>query len=343
MVETMDIGIRMPPCLRTDVLAGFARRVEELGFDTLYVPDSQTLWRDAYLTLYAAALNTSSLHLTTAVSNVVTRHSTVIAGLTRSIDEIAPGRFTLGLGTGHSSVEPIGAPPSRGSELREAVAQIRRLVMGEEVQYGHGRARIRDPRPDGVPIQIAATGPRNLRLAGEIGDGAILLSGVAEQPLRQSIAQIRAGATDAGRDPESVGVTVCSHAMVTDDVERDARILKPVVATLAQKGGQASLRALGIEVEVPDVVPEVSPDLIHAEDWDLAVEVSSRWISDADAAIFAQGFCLFGTPEEIVDRLAVVAGLGVQAVFLQHVGSWDLPHQLMEAVGEQVIPLLRER
>lgn len=340
MGATMDIGLRMPPCQSTRALAGFARQVEAAGFDTLYVPDSQTLWRDAYLTLYAAALGTDSLRLTTAVSNVVTRHPTVIAGLARSIDEIAPGRFTLGLGVGHSSVEPIGAPPSRGAELREAVEQIRRLVRGEEVRYGEGRARIRDPRPGGVPIQIAATGPRNLRLAGAIGDGAILLSGVAEESLRLAIEHIRAGAVEAGRDPASVSVTVCSHAMVTDDIERDARILKPVVATIAQKGGQASLRALGIDVAVPDVVPEVSPDLIHAEDWDLAVEVSSRWISDADAATFARGFCLFGTPDDIVGRLAVVRDLGVQAVFLQHVGSWDLPHQLMETVGERVIPLL---
>lgn len=267
----------------------------------------------------------------------------MIAGPASSIDEIAPGRFTLGLGTGHSSVEPIGTPPSRGSELRDAVGQVRRLVRGEEVRYGEGRARIRDPRPDGVPILMAATGARNLRLAGEIGDGAILLSGVAEQSLRGWIAQIRADAADAGRDPESVRVTVCCHAMVTDDVERDARSLKPVVAPIAQKGGLASLRAAGIEVEVPDVVPEVSPDLIHAEDWDLAVEVGSRLVSDADAVVFAQCFCLFGSREEIVDRLAVVGRLGVQAVFLQHVGSWDLPPQLVEAVGERATPLLRGR
>jgi len=341
MGKTMDIGLRMPPCRPAPELTAFAARVEAAGFDTLYVPDSQTLWRDAYLTLYAAALATGRLHLTTAVSNVVTRHPTVIAGLARSIDEVAPGRFTLGLGVGHSSVEPIGVRPSRGSELREAVDQIRMLVRGETVAYGEGRARIRDPRPAGVPIQIAATGPRNLRLAGAIGDGAILLSGVAEEPLRQAIARIRGGAVEAGRDPASVEITVCAHAMVTDDLERDARILKPVVATIAQRGGQASLRTLGIDVEVPDIVPEVSPDLIHAEDWDLAVEVSSRWISDADAAAFARGFCLFGTPEDIAARLAVVRDLGIGNVFLQHVGSWDLPERLMDSVGTRVLPLLR--
>jgi 5,10-methylenetetrahydromethanopterin reductase len=340
MAETMKVGVRVPPCRPAADLGAFAAEVEDAGFDAVYVPDSQTLWRDAYLTLYAAALRTSRVRLVTAVSNVITRHPTVVAGLARSLDETAPGRFVLGLGVGHSSVEPIGAAPSTGAELRAAVDQIRRLVRGEEVSYGEGRARIRDPRTGGVPVHIAATGPRNLRLAGAIGDGAILLSGVATEPLRRAVGLIREGATEAGRDPDDLQVTVAAHAMVTDDVERDARILKPVVATLAQKGGRAALELVGINVDVPAHVPEVTPDLIHAEDWDLAVEVSSRWISDADAAAFARGFCLFGSADEIVARLGAIADLGITSVFLQHVGSWDLPERLVESVGREVLPRL---
>lgn len=338
MRQQMSIGIRVPPCRPLPELAQFAMEVERAGFDTLYVPDSQTLWRDAYLTLYAAARETNRLSLATAVSNIVTRHPSVVAGLVRTLDEAAPGRVILGLGVGHSSVEPLGLPPSRGAELREGVDQIRRLVRGEEVAYGDGRARLRDPRPDGVPIHIAATGPRNLRLAGEIGDGAILLSGVARAPLERAIGAIREGATIAGRDPNDVEVTVSAHALVTDDVERDARIIKPIAAAIAQRGGSAALAAAGIDISVPAHVPEVVPDLVHAEDWDLAVEISSRWISDADAVAFARNFCLFGSPDEIVSRIKETQALGVTSIFLQHVGSWDLPEQLVDAVGRDVIP-----
>ena len=343
MREKMQIGVRVPPCRPAAEIGDFAGRVELAGFDALYVPDSQTLWRDAYLTLYAVALRTSRLKLVTAVSNMITRHPTVIASLARSIDEAAPGRFVLGLGVGHSSVEPIGMSPSTGAQLREAVDQVRRLVRGEELAYGTGRARIRDPRPDGVPVHIVATGPRNLRLAGAIGDGAILLSGVAADPLRQAVSLIRQGATEAGRNPDDMQITVAAHTMVTDDIERDARILKPVVATVAQKGGRAALEMLGIDVDVPAHVPEVTPDLIHAEDWNLAVKVSSRWVSDADAAAFARGFCLFGTAEDIVERLEVIAGLGITSVFMQHVGSWDLPERLVQSVGRKVMPLLGDK
>jgi 5,10-methylenetetrahydromethanopterin reductase len=335
------IGVRMPPCRPAHELADFAVTVEEAGFDTLYVPDSQTLWRDAFLTLYSAALSTSRLHLATAVSNVVTRHPSVVAGLARSIDEVAPGRFTLGLGVGHSSVEPIGLPPSKGAELRAGVDQIRRLVRGEDVVYGDDAiARLRDPRPGGVPVHVAATGPRNLRLAGEIADGVILLSGVAPGPLERAVAAVREGAEAAGRRFEDIEITVSAHALVTDDVERDARIIKPIAAAIAQRGGAQALAAAGIDVSVPSHVPEVVPDLVHAEDWDHAVEVSSRWISDEDAVAYAQMFGLFGTPEEIAERIRATQALGVTGIFFQHVGSWDLPETLVKTVGAEVLPLL---
>ena len=338
-----QIGIRVPPCRPVPVLGDFAVAVEAAGFDTLYIPDSQTLWRDAYLAVYAAALRTSRLCISTAVSNVVTRHPSVIAGLARTIDEAAPGRFTLGLGVGHSSVQPIGLGPSTGAELRAGVDQIRRLIRGDEVEYGDAAARLRDPRPDGVPIHVAATGPRNLRLAGAIADGVILLSGVATGPLNQAIAAVRAGAESVGRRLEELDITVSAHALVTHDVQRDARMIKPIVAAIAQRGGAAGLAAAGIAVRVPSQVPEVVPDLVHAEDWAHAVEVCSRWISDDDAVAFAQAFGLFGTPEQIVDRIRATEALGVTRIFLQHVGSWDLPEPLVESIGTDVIPRLAGR
>jgi 5,10-methylenetetrahydromethanopterin reductase len=325
----MKIGIRVPPCRPATEIAAFAADVEAAGFDTLYVPDSQLLWRDSYLTLFAAALRTVTLGLGTAMSNVVTRHPSVVASLARTVAEVAPDRFFLGLGVGNSSVEPVGLAPSTQAELRHGIAQLRGFLAGEEVDG----VRMCDPRP-GVPVHVAATGPRNLRFAGEVADGAILLSGVAPEPLSRAVGPVTEGAR--GRDP--IEVTVSAYAMVTDDVRRDARVLKPVCAGIAQRGGRTALAAAGIDVEVPAEVPGVYPDLVHAEDWDHAVDVCSEWISDDDAVAFASTFCLFGTPAQIVDRIERTAELGATAIFLQHVGSYDLPERLMTDVAEHVLP-----
>src|SRR5690606_16557343 len=58
---SLPIGIRLPPCTRADEVARLARRAEELGFAQVFLPDSQVLWRDAFLTAYAVALETESI------------------------------------------------------------------------------------------------------------------------------------------------------------------------------------------------------------------------------------------------------------------------------------------
>ena len=333
------LGIRIPPCQPVSQLAEFAAEVERQRFDDIYVPDSQLLWRDPFMTLHAIAQSTSSVGLCTAVSNVVTRHPSVVASAARTIAEEAPGRFRLGLGVGHSSVEPVGLRSAKREDFRTGVAQIRDLLDGKDVQYGEVTGRLRDPQPD-VPILMAATGPRNLRLAGEIADGAILLSGVSTSLLERGIGLVRQGAEESGRNPAELKMVVSAHAMVTDDIERDARILKPICAGIAQQGASAGLAAAGINVQVPAHVSGIYPDLVHAEDWDLAVGRCSEWISDADAVRFAEEFCLFGTAEQIVDRILEAQRFGVTSIFFQHVGSYHLPEQLVADVANSVLPLL---
>ena len=333
------VALRVPPCRPVDEVAEFAERVESGGFDRLYLPDSQLLWRDPYLTLQKVATTTSRLELGTAVTNLVTRHPTVVAGLVRTLAEAAPGRIHLGLGVGNSSVEPIGLTPSRQAEVREGVAQIRGLTDGDEVTVNGRPVRLRDPHP-GVPVYLAASGPRNLGLAGAIADGAILLSGVSRALVDRGVGLVHEGARAAGRDPAAVDIVVSAYAMVTDDVERDARILKPVLAGMAQHGGKQALQSVGIHAEVPTEVPEIYPDLVHAEDWPLAVEVCSQWITDEEAVRYAAEFCLFGSGEQIADRIRDVHAQGASTIYLQHVGSYDLPEQLAADVADEVLPRL---
>lgn len=341
MSGALRIGLRVPPCRPVAEIAEFVRTVEDAGFDDVYVPDSQVLWRDAWMTLFAAAAATSRIGLGTAVTNVVTRHPSVVASLARTVAEAAPGRFRIGLGVGNSSVEPVGLSPSTGKELREGIAAVRDLLEGRETSFGEARVRMRDPY-GAVPVMVAASGPRNLRLAGEVADGAVLLSGVSTPLLARAVGLVREGAESAGRDPGSVQIVVSAHAMVTDDIERDARILKPICAGIAQHGGRSALATAGLEIEVPTHVPEVYPDLVHAEDWDLAVEHCSQWVSDEDAVTFARSFALFGTAEEIVAKVRDAQEHGATSIFLQHVGSYDLPHRLRDAVATEVLPLLRD-
>ncbi|MFC9837742.1 LLM class flavin-dependent oxidoreductase [Rhodococcus sp. NPDC127530] len=335
----IEVGIRLPPCVSAQEVARAAGEAEQLGFDQVWIPDSQLLWRDPFAVLTACAIATSSIQLGTAVTNVVTRHPSVIASATRTVTELAPGRFTLGIGTGNSSVQPIGMRPSRQSELATAISALRTLLDGEEHEFNGVRGRLRDPGPE-VPLFMAASGPKNLRLAGELADGAILLSGVSPATLSRSCALVNAGVLAAGRRPDSVSITVSAHCHVTDDLGRDARMLKPICAGIAQHGGASALALAGIDVVVPSRIDGIYPDVIHAEDWDLAVERCSEWISDDDAVKFAQTFCLFGTPTEIAAGIERARRAGASKILLQHVGSYDLPYELMNSYADLVMPLI---
>jgi 5,10-methylenetetrahydromethanopterin reductase len=239
----------------------------------------------------------------------------------------------LGLGVGNSSVAPVGLRPSTQAQMREGISVLRGLLAGDDVEFGGVRSSLRDP---GVPPQLlmAASGPGNLRLAGELTDGAILLSGISPSTLASSRARVEEGAAAAGRDLADLQMVVSTFAHVTDDVARDSRQLKPICAGIAQIGGGAALALAGIHVEVPKRIPDVYPDLVHAEDWDAAVELCGQWVSDEAVLRFATEFCLFGTPDEIAVRIAEVEATGATSVFLQHVGSYSLPHELMESFAD---------
>ncbi|MFD4501449.1 LLM class flavin-dependent oxidoreductase [Streptomyces sp. NPDC058457] len=333
----MRVGVRVPPCDRADRVLETVRRAERLGFDDVWFPDSQLLWRDVFTTVTAAALGTDRIGLGTAVTNLATRHPAVVASAARSVAELAPGRFTLGLGVGNSSVGPVGLRQSTSAAMREGIRMLRALLSGEEWEFPGGvRSRLRDPGP-AVPLHLAASGPKNLRLAGEVADGVILLSGVSPRTLAQATARVREGAAARAALPPLTASAFCA---VTDDVEAEARQLKPICASIAQNGGAPFLALAGIDVHVPEKVEGVYPDLVHAEDWQAAVDICSAWISDEHALRFAQEFCLIGTADEIAARLRALRASGVSGVFLQHVGSYDPPTDLIEAVGSAVLPQL---
>jgi len=236
-------------------------------------------------------------------------------------------------------VKPIGMAPSTRSQLRAAIGQIRTLLSGNDFGYGERRARLRDAHGE-VPVHIAASGPRTLELAGEIADGVVTLAGISPETLDQTRSAVAAGCAKAGRQ-FSLDFTVGAFCKVTDDMERDAAELKPICLHMATIGGQDFLRIAGIELDAPAHIPDVYPDMVHAEDWDLAVRHASKWVTDEMAVRFAQTFCLFGSTDEILARARRAVELGATGFYLRHVGSYTLPGELIESFGGEVLPRLR--
>src|ERR1700759_4671244 len=113
-----------------DGFAGFLVKVElaeQGGFDRVCFGDSQSTYREAWVSHAAMAMRTTSVRLWMTVSNPVTRHLAVIASGASSLAELSDGRFHLGLGTGFSSLASVGRGPASVESLRRAIVGLREL------------------------------------------------------------------------------------------------------------------------------------------------------------------------------------------------------------------------
>src|SRR5271156_3173412 len=102
-----------------------AGRVERAGAWGLgFVDTAPKLFHDAYVALTASLLSTQSLRVGPLVTNPVSRHWSVHAASARTLEELAPGRFFLGLSTGDGAVHSVGLHPARWADLEASVASI---------------------------------------------------------------------------------------------------------------------------------------------------------------------------------------------------------------------------
>ncbi len=160
-------------------------------------PDSLTLFA-------AAAVQTSSVRLGTAVVPIYPRHPLAMAQQALSLGDLAPGRLRLGIGPSHRlTIEGVyGIPMTAPLEhLREYVSVLRAALWEGTVDY-QGRfytVKTQLPRTPHTPILISALRTRAFQLAGEVADGAI--SWVCPVPylLEQALPALRAGAAKSGR------------------------------------------------------------------------------------------------------------------------------------------------
>src|SRR5437016_6767433 len=173
----VQVSLRIPGTAPMPELVKLVQQVEAAGFDGAGILDSQLLCRDTFVTMALAATHTSALTLFPAVTNPLTRHASVLAGAIQTVEELAPGRVKVVIGTGYTSAHTIGRKPATLAEMRACIATLRALLGGESVDFGGTPGRLTFASKRRIPIVMAASGPKAIEVAGEIADGALLLVG----------------------------------------------------------------------------------------------------------------------------------------------------------------------
>jgi F420-dependent oxidoreductase-like protein len=211
-----------------------AREAERAGVDSVWVPE---FWAyDAFTPLAAIAARTTRVRLATGIAQLGARTPAMLAMSAMSLQHISGGRFILGIGTSGPQVmegwHGVGfSRPVR--RTRETIEIIRMITGGERLSYsgevytlplpgGEGAAIRSRAEPAHVPIYIAALGPANLALTGELADGWVGNSFFPESS-DVFFGPLGAAARQAGRSLADLDLVVAVSAEFTEDIAAAGR------------------------------------------------------------------------------------------------------------------------
>jgi F420-dependent oxidoreductase-like protein len=298
-----------------------AQEAERLGYDSIWT--AEAYGSDAATILGWLAAVTSKIKLGAAIFQMPARSPAMTAMTAATIDNLSDGRMLLGIGSSGPQVAEGWHGQRFGRQIqrtREYVEVVRKALARERLEYDGETITL--PLPDGpgkalkltiapvqdeIPIYLAAIGPNNTRLAGEIADGWIptLFSPEHVGEFRPLLEE---GAARSGRSLDGFRIMPTVNVMISDDVEAARDATRGFIALYV--GGMGSreknfynalVQRYGFEEEAREV-----QDLYLAGKKDEAMARLSDELIDTVA--------LVGPKDKVRDKLAVFRDAGVHTL-----------------------------
>ncbi|MGA5462112.1 LLM class flavin-dependent oxidoreductase [Mycobacterium sp. NPDC050041] len=338
----MKVGLVVEP--RLPGAADFASEVEQLGVHSLWVPE---VWGyDALTGLAYLAAHTERIGLGTFVVQLGSRSPALLATSALSLQELSHGRFMLGVGTsGPRVMEGWHGVPFRKpvQTTRETIEILRIISRGDRLQHSGEIYPLPLPNSSGaalrplvsprhVPVYIAAMGPRNLRLTGEVADGWLGNAFIPEAA-EIFLGPLREGAGAAGRilgDLDLVApVALEFHSDTTAADAAARRHADGYAFTIGAMGDRGrnfyndAFNRLGYEREVARVI----------ELWQAGRRDEARAAVPLDLGRLTN---LLGTSEAVAERIAAYRDASITTLLVKLDG--DHHHQL--ATLKRLMPIV---
>jgi len=267
----MKIGMMLGFEDSIKTITQIAQEAEQAGINTVYTVDAG---RSATITAAAVINATQRTRVGTYIVNAFAREPWMTGLEARDLNEISDGRFVLGVGTGnlHFNELYMGIDSLKAKAKMRDFMEIVRLVVGgraaERVRYQGDVHRIRwratwDPTSPPPPVYMSASGPNMVRLAGEVSDGVGIgiMSSVAF--VRDKVRpNAKAGAKEAGRDPDKVLFPTAATVSVNRDIaaarEASKRAICKLYHPIPHPYYDSQLRQMGFE-EFADQATQLVP------------------------------------------------------------------------------------
>jgi F420-dependent oxidoreductase-like protein len=227
------------------------QEAEGLGYDSVWA--AEAYGSDAATVLAWLAANTSRIKVGSAIFQIPARTPAMTAMTAATLDQLSDGRFLLGLGTSGPQVAEGWHGQRFGRQLqrtREYVAVVRKALARERLEFRGETLEL--PLPDGpgkalkltiapvkdeIPIFLAAIGPKNTALAGEIADGWLPFM-FSPEHVGDVRSLLEEGAARSGRSLDDFQIVPSVNLMISDDIAAARDAMRPVLALYV--GGMGS-------------------------------------------------------------------------------------------------------
>ncbi len=313
-----------------------AAEADRLGYSVCWAPEAYGL--DAATLLATVAARTERIDIGSGVFQIPARAPAMTAMTAATLDALSGGRFRLGIGVSGPQVSEgwygvrFDHPLAR---TRDYVQVVRQVLRRERLEYAGKHLTL--PLPDGpgkplrlsvrplradIPVYLAAVGPRNLELAGEIADGWLGVF-VAPEFVPDSLSHLRAGraraagsdGSDGSGDLAGFDVVACAPVVTGADVEACALPVR----------GYAALYLGGMGSRTQNFYNALATRMGYGEQ---AARVQDLYLArqhrDAAAAVpleFVDSTSLLGPADRIAGRLRAYADAGVTTVAVSPFGA----------------------
>ena len=295
-----------------------AQEADRLGFSVAWV--AEAYGSDAATILTWVAAHTKTMDVGSAIFQIPGRSPAMTAMTAATLDTLSGGRFRLGLGVSGPQVSEgwhgVGYAKPLG-RTREYVEIIQRALSREKLTYdgehfqlplpdGPGKALKLTIKPvrDDMPMYIAAVGPKNLELTGELVQGwhAIFFSPTQAE---ESLQHLRAGREKVGRSMDGFDVNASVPISIGDDLEACAAPIRAYSALYV--GGMGSREKnfynnLAHRLGYGEAADRVQDLFLAGDKGEAMAAVPFEFIDETS---------LLGPKERIAEGMKALAGAGV--------------------------------
>lgn len=336
---------------------GFFSHAESLGYDAVWVADSQHLFSDVYAVLALAARQTSRIHLGPGTAICGTRIPPVQVAAMATLNRLAPGRVFMGIGTGNTAMRTMGQKPMKIAEFSEYLRVLAALLRGETVDYTFNgvtkpirmlmhETDYMNLQPH-IPLYVSGFGPRAMALAGEHGDGLVFAIPPRGVAVPEAMGHVRQGAARVGRDMAGFrNAALTNLALLQPGEAADSDRIKAMVGpnvmasvyyfydTVHERGIEPPPFLRRLWKPYCALVEQTRPEHRHFRTHEFHYTRMHPGEAELIDAQLIRDTCLVGTADELIERIRALEAEGLQELMFAsgNTAKWQMAEEFARLV-----------